>query len=257
MTRTIGIALTIAFLLASLTGTVGSGWLLSEIITPTTSSPLVAFSSTAGYMIGLALLAEALRFVLSAHGETIWRRSRFQGAAFVGPLWLACTAYCTIVPLLTLAVVYVTTPTALAILAAAWLFIQIGAGLLPGLAWPRTADSATAEVAVAEQPAQALLARADPAPKAATAEEFFQVLSRMAELPEGSSLANRGRVAANREIVISQGALANLIGRSKPTVRRWLQHLESSQRIAKSATGKQTRIRLLPHLHAVNGELQH
>lgn len=255
MTRTIGIALTAAFLLASLAGTVGSGWLLSEVITPTNSIPLVPLSSTAGYMIGIALLAEALRFVLSAQGESIWRRSRFQGAAFVGPLWLACTAYCTIVPLLTLAVVYVTTPAALAIIAAAWVFIQIGAGLLPGLAWPRAVHSAPAEIA--DQPAQAALVQVSTKPKAATAEEFFQVLSRMAELPEGSPLANRGHVEANREIVISQGALANLVGRSKPTVRRWLQHLESSQRIAKSATGKQTRIRLLPHLHAMNGEMQH
>lgn len=76
-------------------------------------------------------------------------------------------------------------------------------------------------------------------------------------MPEGSKLAEHGRIDANREIVMSQGALAALVGRSKPTVRRWLQDLESRQLILRSAAGKATRIRIQPNLHATNGDARH
>ena len=56
---------------------------------------------------------------------------------------------------------------------------------------------------------------------------------------------------------MSQGALAALVGRSKPTVRRWLRDLESQQLILRSAAGKATRIRLQPRLHAANGDARH
>lgn len=76
-------------------------------------------------------------------------------------------------------------------------------------------------------------------------------------MPEGSKLAEHGRIDANREIVMSQGALAALVGRSKPTVRRWLQDLESRQLILRSAAGKATRIRVQPNLHPTNGDARH
>jgi DNA-binding IclR family transcriptional regulator len=83
------------------------------------------------------------------------------------------------------------------------------------------------------------------------------LLTQLADMPEGSQLADRGRIDADGEIVMSQGALAALVGRSKPTVRRWLQDLERQQLILKSAAGKATRIRLQPRLHAANGDARH
>jgi len=47
--------------------------------------------------------------------------------------------------------------------------------------------------------------------------------------------------------------LAALVGRSKPTVRRWLQELERSQRLTKRAGGKDTCILLLQHVPKLNG----
>ena len=83
------------------------------------------------------------------------------------------------------------------------------------------------------------------------------MLTHFAGMPEGTQLADRGRIDADGEIVMSQGALAELVGRSKPTVRRWLQDLERQQHILKSAAGKATRIRLQPRMHAANGDAHH
>lgn len=265
MAKTVGVVLTIAFLAASLAGTIGSGWILGDIAGPARTELVAAFPSTRTYLMGLAILAESLRLTLSLQAERIWHSSRFQGAAFAVPLWLVCTAYCTLVPLLTLATVHVTTSTMLTILGLGWLFIQIATGLLPGIAWPgaeRQASGGTLATDAADSTMpesfdlHAFPAGVVPQP-VASAGEFLQVLSQLADMPEGSKLAQHGRIDANREIVMSQGALAALVGRSKPIIRRWLQDLERQQLILKSAAGKATRIRLQPRLHAANGDARH
>lgn len=254
--------LTVAFLMASLAGTVGSGWFLGDVIAPTRADPLVAFPSPVVYMTGLAVLAEILRLILALQGERIWRGSPFQGAVFAGPLWLTSTAYCTLVPLMTIAVVYVGSSALLTIIAVTWLFIQIAAGLLPGISWPavRQADSDQ----IAAHPAQPLPPTEDRVrppnrqPKlVASAEDLLQLLSHLAELPEGSRPTAHSRIGPDREIIISQSSLAALTGRSKPTVRRWLQDLEQRQRIVKSSNGKETRLRLQHHRHTQNGHAPH
>lgn len=263
MIKAIGVVLTIAFLAASLAGTVGSGWILGDIAAPARTELVAAFPSTRTYLMGLAVLAESLRLTLSLQAERIWRMSRFQGAAFAVPLWLVCTAYCTLVPVLTLAAVHVTTSAMLTILGLGWFFVQIATGLLPGIAWPGAARQAIANAvaidAAVSPPSpgiHAFPANLVPQP-VASAGDFFQMLTHLADMPEGSKLAQNGRIDANREIVMSQGALAALAGRSKPTVRRWLQDLERQQLILKSAAGKATRIRLQPRLHAANGDARH
>jgi hypothetical protein len=265
MTKTIGVALTIAFLAASLIGTLSSGWILADVAAPErTGSMAAAFSSTRMYLLALAVLAEGLRLLLSLHGERIWRRSSFQGAAFAFPLWLVCTAYCTLVPLLTLAAVHVIGSAVLTVLGLGWLFVQIAAGLLPGITWPSTHHSAgdtAIDTARTDVPSPASGKHVFPAglvpQPVASAGDLLQTLTHLADMPEGSKLAEHGRIDANREIVMSQGALAALVGRSKPTVRRWLRDLESQQLILRSAAGKATRIRLQPSLHATNGDARH
>lgn len=266
MIKAIGVVLTLAFLAASLAGTIGSGWILGDIAAPARTELVAAFPSTRAYLMGLAVLAESLRLTLSLQAERIWRSSRFQGVAFAAPVWLVCTAYCTLVPVLTLAAVHVTTSAMLTILGLGWLFVQITAGLLPGIAWPVAArqtiandvaaDAADAAMSPPSPGMHAFPANLVPQP-VASAGDFFQMLTHLADMPEGSKLARNGRIDANREIVMSQGALAALVGRSKPTVRRWLQDLERQQLILKSAAGKATRIRLQPRLHAANGDARH
>jgi hypothetical protein len=264
MTKTVGIVLTIAFLVASLVGTLSSGWILADVAAPRTGSVAAAFSSTRMYLLALGVLAEGLRLILSLQGERIWRRSAFQGMAFAAPLWLVCTAYCTLVPILTLAAVYVISSAVLTVLGLGWFFVQIAAGLLPGIKWPsarQSDDDLAMDGTFAAAPTPASGKRTFPeglVPRPVmSAGDLFQTLSHLADLPEGSKLAEHGRVDANREIVMSQGALADLIGRSKPTVRRWLQDLEGQQLILRTAAGKVTRIRLQPNLHAANGDARH
>jgi hypothetical protein len=222
MAKTIGVVLTIAFLTASLIGTLASAWILADVAAPEHNGSITTISSTRIYLLALAVLAEGLRLVLSLHGERIWRRSSFQGAAFAFPLWLVCTAYCTLVPTLTLAAMDTVRAAAPSPASGKAVF---PAGFVP-------------------QPV-------------ASAGDLLQTLTHLADMPEGSKLAEHGRIDANREIVMSQGALAALVGRSKPTVRRWLRDLESQQLILRSAAGKATRIRLQPRLHATNGDARH
>lgn len=258
MTKILCVALTVVFVAASLSVTAVSGWLLGEALAPVRFDTFATLFSAGAVMIMLAVIAEGLRLTLALQGERIWRKSQFQGAAFAGPLWLACTAYCTLMPLLALAVVPllpIGSPI-LTIGAPVWVFVQIAAGLLPGIAWPVAIPSGPADAA----PSHAALPRSSPempevpahlVPKvAASADDFFQFLARLSELPAGSTLPRRGRIGANREIVMSQAALAALVGRSKPTVRRWLQELERGERITKSATG----ILLQQHMQYVNGD---
>jgi hypothetical protein len=113
------------------------------------------------------------------------------------------------------------------------------------------------DVALAAVPGEHMLpAGLGPQP-VSSAGDLFQTLTHLAGMPEGSKLARHGRIEANQEIVMSQGALAALVGRSKPTVRRWLQDLERQQLILRSAAGKATRIRVQPALHATNGDARH
>lgn len=262
MTKIVGVVLTIVFLAASLLGTLASAWILADVAAPERAGSFAVLSSTRLYLLALAVLAEGLRLILSLRGERIWHRSAFQGMAFAVPLWLVCTAYCTLVPLLTLAAVHVISSAVLTVLGLGWLFVQIAAGLLPGITWPATrhaTDDAATDATLAPVPASAshaFSAGLVPQP-VASAGDLLQTLQHLADMPEGSKLAEHGRIGANREIVMSQGALAALIGRSKPTVRRWLQDLESQQLILRSAAGKATRIRLSPNLHTANGDARH
>lgn len=259
MMKIVGVVLTIAFLAVSLAGSLASGWILADV-----AGDVSVFSSTRMYLLALAVLAEGLRLILSLHGERIWRRSSFQGAAFAFPLWLVCTAYCTLVPLLTLAAVHVISSAVLTGLGLGWLFVQIAAGLLPGITWPSmrhsiddtARDAALATVSSPASGKYEFPSGLVPQP-VASAVDLFQTLSHLADMPEGSKLAEHGRIDANREIVMSQGALAALVGRSKPTIRRWLRDLENQQLILRSAAGKATRIRLQPNLHAANGDARH
>ena len=92
------------------------------------------------------------------------------------------------------------------------------------------------------------------AQSAASADDFLRFLARLSELPAGSTLPRRGRIGSNQEIFISQAGLAALVGRSKPTVRRWLQELERGERLTKRAGGKDTCILLLQHVPKLNGD---
>jgi hypothetical protein len=256
--KTVGVVLTIALLAASLAGTLTSGWILADVAAPERAGSMAVLSSTRMYLLTLAVLAESLRLILALQAERIWRRSAFQGMAFAFPLWLVCTAYCTLVPLLTLAAVHVTSSAVLTVLGLGWLFVQVAAGLLPGITWPAPRQAADA---VAMDAAPASGQHAFPAGlvqrPVASAGDLFQALTHLADMPEGSRLAEHGRIDANRDIVMSQGALAALVGRSKPTVCRWLQDLESQQLILRSAAGKATRIRVQPNPHVTNGDARH
>lgn len=267
MTTALGIILTAVFTVASLLGTAASGWILGEAVAPERGGPVVGPVSLGMLLAILAVVIEAMRLAVSLCGERIWRNSRFQGVAFAGPLWIACTSYCILMPLLALAFVPLLPAGShmLSVVAPAWAAVQIVAGLLPGIKWSgaeapiavETAQPALSpqmavspKMAVSPTKAVAVSPEVQAAPvhlvsqSAASADDFLQFLSRLSELPAGSKLPQRGRIGANREILISQTGLAALVGRSKPTVRRWLQELERAARITKRATGKDTCIRL-------------
>lgn len=258
MTKAVGTVLTVVFAMVSLLGTAASGWLLGEALSPARGGTLVGPLSLGMVLALLALVIEGVRFAISLHGERIWRGSRFQGLAFAGPLWLACTGYCILMPLLALALVPLLPAAShmLTVIAPAWAAVQIAAGLLPGIQW------SAAEPLVAGRdrahPAPSPEIRAAPAHLAAestaSADDFLRFLVRLSELPAGSTLPRRGRIGANQEILISQAGLAALVSRSKPTVRRWLQELERGERIAKRAQGKDTCIVLQQHVPKPNGD---
>lgn len=255
MTRAIGALLSVAFAKVSLLGTAASGWVLGEALSPAHAGPLVGPFSLGMVLLLLAVAIEGMRLGLSLLGERIWRRSQFQGIAFAGPLWLACTGYCTLMPLMALAFVPLLPLDAhpLTVIAPAWAAVQIAAGLLPGIAWSGPEASSTQE-----DPAPLSEVRGSPAPlvaqSAVSADDVLGFLSRLSELPAGSTLPRRGRIGSNHEIIISQAGLAALVGRSKPTVRRWLQELERGQRLTKRAGGKDTCIMLRRHTPKPNGE---
>ena len=129
--------LTVAFAMVSLLGTAASGWVLGEAISPERGGPLVGPLSLGMVLALLAVVIEGMRLALSLLGERIWRGSQFQGIAFAGPLWLACTGYCTLMPLLALAFVPLLPVGShmLTVAAPAWAAVQIAAGLLPGITW--------------------------------------------------------------------------------------------------------------------------
>ena len=257
MTRAIGALLSVAFATASLLGTAASGWVLGEALSPAHAGPLVGPFSLGMALLLLAVAIEGMRLALSLLGERIWRRSQFQGVAFAGPLWLACTGYCLLMPLMALAFVPLLPLDGhiLTVIAPAWAAVQIAAGLLPGIAWSGPEASVAREKA---RPAPLPEMRGTPASlvaqSAASADDFLGFLSRLSELPAGSTLPRRGRIGSNQEIIISQAGLAALVGRSKPTVRRWLQELERGQRLTKRAGGKDTCILLRRHTPKLSGE---
>ncbi|MBX9589100.1 MAG: hypothetical protein K2X43_07340 [Hyphomonadaceae bacterium] len=253
MIHHIGVVATVVFAVASLLGTAASGWILGEALAPVRAGALVGSLSLGLLLAALAVVIEGVRLALVLQGERIWRRSPFQGLAFAGPLWLACTGYCILMPLLALALVPLLPAGShmLTVIAPAWAAVQIAAGLLPGIAWsgpqPATATE-TAHAALPPEPPAQLAARST-----ASADDFLRFLSRLSELPAGSKLPRRGRIGTNREILISQAGLAALVGRSKPTVRRWLEELERGERLTKRLAGKDTCI-LLQHAHKLNGK---
>ena len=257
MTRAIGALLSVAFATASLLGTAASGWVLGEALSPAHAGPLVGPFSLGMVLLLLAVAIEGMRLALSLLGERIWRRSQFQGVAFAGPLWLACTGYCTLMPIMALAFVPLLPLDShmLTVIAPAWAAVQIAAGLLPGIKWAGPEASIAPETA---HPAPLSEVRGSPTPvvaqSAASADDFLGFLARLSELPAGSSLPRRGRIGSNQEIIISQAGLAALVGRSKPTVRRWLQELERGQRLTKRAGGKDTCIVLRRHTPKPNGD---
>jgi hypothetical protein len=276
MMRTLGVILTIAFLAGSVAGTAGGGWILGETVHPARAGTVIGPFTLGMLLAALAIMVEGLRLAVSACGERIWRRSRFQGIAFGAPLWLACTGYCTFMPLLALALVPLL-PTGshmLTVIAPAWAAIQIATGLLPGIPWSAQIQPAAVEdKAVTEpEPMRVQPSRSEPdqsvplrpavpahlvAASAASADDFFRFLSRLSELPAGSTLPRRGRIGSNHEIHISQASLAALVGRSKPTIRRWLQELERAARIVKRPRGRDTCILLSQYAQIPNGQAAH
>jgi len=257
MTKAVGIVSTVVFAMMSLLGTAASGWVLGEALSPARAGPLVGPLSLGMLLALLAVVIEGMRLALSLHGERIWRRSQFQGIVFAGPLWLACTGYCTLMPLLALAFIPLLPAGShmLTVVAPAWAAVQIAAGLLPGIKWSGPEASVAPEKA---HPAPSPQVHRVPAPlvaqPAASADDFLRFLSRLSELPAGSTLPRRGRIGSNQEIFISQAGLAALVGRSKPTVRRWLQELERGERLTKRAGGKDTCILLQQHMPKLNVE---
>ena len=256
MTRAIGALLSVAFATVSLLGTAASGWVLGEALSPARAGPLVGPFSLEAVLLLLAVAIEGLRLALSLLGERIWRGSPFQGVAFAGPLWLACTGYCTLMPLMALAFVPLLPLDAhmMTVIAPAWAAVQMAAGLLPGITWSKPEASIAQEAHPA--PLVEVLESNKPlaAQSAVSAADFLGFLSRLSELPAGSTLPRRGRIGSNQEIIISQAGLAALVGRSKPTVRRWLQELERGQRLIKRAEGKNTCIVLRRHAPKPNGD---
>jgi hypothetical protein len=257
MIRAIGALWSVAFATVSLPGTAASGWVLGEALSPARAGSLVGPFSLSMVLLLLAVAIEGMRLALSLLGERIWRGSAFQGVAFAGPLWLACTAYCTLMPLLALAFVPVLPLDGhmMTVTAPAWAAVQIAAGLLPGITWSRPETSIAREKA---HPAPLSEVCGSPTllvpQSAASADDFLGFLSRLSELPAGSTLPRRGRIGSNQEIIISQAGLAALVGRSKPTVCRWLQELECGQRLTKRAGGKDTCILLRRHALKLSGE---
>ena len=288
MMRALGVIVTAAFVACSVAITAGSGWILGETVYPGRAG-IVFGPFTLGVLLAvLAILIEGLRLTVSTWGERIWRASHFRGLAFAGPLWLGCTGYCTFMPLLTLALVPLLPAGShlLTVVAPAWAALQIAAGLLPGIRWSAQNKPAqlVAQTQPVEVPAQAAriqpvnlaqtedepqpsrleVVRPTPAPaspvhlvceSAVSADDFFRFLSRLSELPAGSTLPRRGRIGPNHEILISQAGLAALVGRSKPTIRRWLQELERGAHIVKRPRGKDTCILLSQYAQCANGQL--
>jgi len=257
MTTAVGVVLTVIFATASLLGTAVSGWILGEALSPARAGTLVGPLSLGMLLALLALVIEGMRLAILVHGERIWCGSRFQGIAFAGPLWLACTGYCILMPLLALAFVPLLPDGShiLTVLAPAWAAVQIAAGLLPGIRWSAPEPVVAGDRALpVPQPEM----RATPAHlvagSPASADDFLRFLVGLSELPAGSTLPRRGRIGFNQEILMSQAGLAALVGRSKPTVRRWLQELERGDRITKRATGKDTCILLQQHVPKRNGD---
>jgi hypothetical protein len=250
-----GRALAALFVLISMAGTTASGLVLGEaFVADTKAWPYAPGPGLC--LVMMAIAVESLRLALSINGERVWRGSRFQGVTFALPLWLACTVYAIVVPLL--AVIVAVPPSAgvtraLAALIVAWVIVQLVAGLLPGIRWPAASKEEAPRALHPASNAQPPPARA-PAVCASTPDDLFTVIAGLAELPEGSSLPGRGRITADGEIVMSQSGLSGLIGRPKPTVRRWLHELERSGRITCSANGKTTSIRVAsPNAPAPNG----
>jgi hypothetical protein len=257
MTRAIGALLSVAFATVSLLGTAASGWVLGEALSPARAGPLVGPFSLGMVLLLLAVAIEGMRLALSLRGERIWRGSPFQGIAFAGPLWLACTGYCILMPLMALAFVPLLPHDGhmMTVIAPAWAAVQIAAGLLPGITWSGP-EASIAQDRAHPAPLSEVLGSPVPlvAQSAASADDFLGFLSRLSELPAGSILPRRGRIGSNQEIIISQAGLAALVGRSKPTVRRWLQELERGQRLTKRAGGKDTCIVLRRHTPQPNGD---
>lgn len=260
--KMMGVAFTVAFTTASVLGTTMSGWYIGQTLVPEDASELGSLPSPAPCLAVLALGVEGLRLMLSLLAERIWRRSPFAAATFATPLWLACATYCALVPLLALAVTPIAETShakALAIVAIAWLFIQVAATALPGVAWPEVsheaADPAMALAPPARVPGATEVAN-DPSPaRAGSPADLYRMLCEVAKLPQGSALPQGGRIGPNQEIVIGHGALGDLTGRSNSTIRRWLGELEHERRVSLIATKRQMRIRVRSHSQAehVNG----
>jgi hypothetical protein len=257
MITALGVTLAAVFALASLLGTAAAGWSLGEALSPARAGMLVGPLSLGMLLALLAVVIEGMRLAISVLAERIWRGSRFQGIAFAAPLWLACTGYCILMPLLAVAFLPLLPADShiLTVLVPAWAAVQIAAGLLPGIRWSGAKPLAAGDRA---QPAPESELRAAPAPlvagSPASADDFLRFLVRLSELPAGSTLPRRGRIGINGEILISQAGLAALAGRSKPTIRRWLQELERGERITKCARGKDNGIRLYQHAPKFNGD---
>ena len=234
MIKALGILAAAAFIGASVAGTVASGWFLGEALSPLRGGPIVGPLSLGMVLALLAGLVEGFRLILAWTGERIWRHSRFQALALAAPLWLACTVYCTLIPLLALAFlpVFPTGADALTILAPGWTVVQLAAGLVPGIAWVPDGGRSTAEPAIKDEAVSAIEPTRQPAvaQAPASAEDLFQFLVGLSRRPAGSVLAQRGRIGDNNEIIVSQAGLAALAGRPKPTVRRWLQDRGRSPR---------------------------
>ena len=135
MIKAFGVILTLALLTGSVAGTVASGWVLGEALHPARSGAIFGPFTLGILLAGIAVVIEGIRLAVSVCGERIWRRSHFQGVAFAVPLWLGCTAYCTMMPLLALALVPLLPAESqmLTVIAPAWAAVQIAAGLLPGI----------------------------------------------------------------------------------------------------------------------------
>jgi hypothetical protein len=234
-----GCVLTIVFVVAAFSGSTAAGWFgvgaLSEAVGRGSSdTSLLLAVSIAGAGAG----AEMLKLVLAVTIETIGRRSIFQGA-LAGLLWGLCLVCCIGMPLLIIselpswrsnhAVLF-------QLIAGAWLFIQVGSAILPALSWPRRPEVTKTQSNRSAMPSAPNAREVT----AVCADELHLVLLRLAAHAPGTEFAGGGRIGAAREIVISQGQLGRLIGRSKATTNRWLHQLSKEERIAVATDGRET-----------------